>query len=105
MALDHATVDAEREAFLLLGADVAGERDRFSVRAGNGGDGPHRPDFSGRLRLVAAAQESQAEPGRARQQPSQISFHASCLFAQSDRKRSMAKQRAYLLMSDAPRPT
>ena len=59
MALDHATVDAEREVFLLLGADVARERDQFSIRAGDGGDRPDRPDFSGRLRLVAAAQESQ----------------------------------------------
>ena len=31
MALDHAPVDAEREALLLLGADVARERDQFSV--------------------------------------------------------------------------
>ena len=60
MALDHATVDAEGEAFLLLGADVAGERYRFSVGAGDGGDGPHRPYFGRRLRLVAGSQESQA---------------------------------------------
>jgi hypothetical protein len=60
MALDHAPVDAKREAFLLLGADVARERDQFSARAGNGGDSPHRPDFGGRLGLVAGTQESQA---------------------------------------------
>jgi hypothetical protein len=31
MALDHAPIDAEREALLFLGADVARERDQFSV--------------------------------------------------------------------------
>jgi hypothetical protein len=59
MALDHASVDSEREALLLLRADVAREGYQFSVRAGNGGDGTHRSDFGGRLRLVAGSQERQ----------------------------------------------
>src|SRR6516164_2448634 len=45
-----APVDAEREALLLLGADMARERDQFSVRPGNGGDGTDRPDFGGTCR-------------------------------------------------------
>jgi hypothetical protein len=60
-ARDQAAIDAEREAFVRAGPDVAGERYRFSIGAGDGGDGPHGPDFGSRLRLVAATtQESQA---------------------------------------------
>jgi hypothetical protein len=60
-ARDQAAIDAEREAFVRTRPDVAGERYRFSIGAGDGGDGPHGPDFGSRLRLVAAtAQESQA---------------------------------------------
>jgi hypothetical protein len=57
---DHPAVDAEREAFLRSGVDMAGEGYRFSVRAGGRSDGPDRPDFGRWLRLVAGTQENQA---------------------------------------------
>jgi hypothetical protein len=63
MTPDHPAIDAKREAFLLAGADVTGERHRFSFRAGGSGDSPHRSDFGSRLRLVAGIEESQAHAG------------------------------------------
>jgi hypothetical protein len=57
---DHPAVDAEREALLRSGVDMAGEGYRFSVRAGAHSDSPDRPDFGHWLRLVAGSQENQA---------------------------------------------
>jgi hypothetical protein len=54
---DHASIDTEREVLLGSGMDVAGERYRFSIRAGHGGDRSDRPDFRRRLRLIASSQQ------------------------------------------------
>src|SRR5215472_17026594 len=57
---NHPAVDAECEAFLRSGVDMAGEGYRFSVRAGARSDGPDRPAFGRWLRRVAGTQENQA---------------------------------------------
>ena len=53
--LDHPAVDAKGETDLVLGANLAGERDHLAFHALLDGDGPNRPiRLGGRRRFVAA---------------------------------------------------
>ncbi len=64
LAGNHPAIDAEREAFLRAGADMAGNGYRFTFCMGGRRDGPDRSDFGRRGRLlVAGNQDSQAEAG------------------------------------------
>ena len=63
--LDHASVEAEREADLVLGANLARQRHGLAFRAALDGDGPNRPDLGGGGRLLVAAREgSRDQDGR-----------------------------------------
>ena len=53
--LDHPAVDAKGETDLVLGANLAGERDHLAFHALLDGDGPNRPIRRDRRRRLVAA--------------------------------------------------
>ena len=59
--LDHASVEAKGEADLVLGANLACQRNGLAVRAALDSDGPDRPDLGGWGRFLVAAREGRGD--------------------------------------------
>ena len=59
--LDHASVEAEGEADLVLGANLAGQRNGLALRAALDGDGPDGPGLGGGGRFLVAAREGRGD--------------------------------------------
>jgi hypothetical protein len=55
--LGHASVDAEGEVDLVLGANLARQRHDLTLRVAHDGEGPNRPDLRGEGRFPVAAHE------------------------------------------------
>ena len=55
--LDHASVEAKGEADLVLGADLAGQRNGLAFRAALDGDGPDGPGLGGGWCWLVAARD------------------------------------------------
>ena len=59
--LDHASFETEGEADLVLGANLARQRQGLAVRAALDSDDPDRPDLGGGGRFLVAAREGRGD--------------------------------------------